>query len=58
MGTENRMGITKVALQLFIKSLPLESKFSILGFGSEAKFEYKEGKLWGKDEIWSYNDKN
>ena len=58
MGMDNRMNITKEALQLFIKSLPLESKFAIIGFGSDVKLEYKEGKLWGKDEVWSYNDKN
>lgn len=52
------MHTTKEALQLFIQSLPVESKFAILSFGSEAKFEYKEGKFWGKDELWSYNDKN
>jgi hypothetical protein len=33
-----RMEITKEALTLFIKSLPVGSTFAILGFGSESHF--------------------
>jgi len=34
-----RMNITKLALQLFIQSLPVGCTFSIIGFGSDAYFE-------------------
>ena len=48
-----------MALQFFVKSLPLDSKFAILGFGSNSRFEYKKtGKFWGESEIWEYNDEN
>ena len=33
-----RIEITKEALKLFIKSLPVGSKFAILGFGSQSSF--------------------
>jgi hypothetical protein len=39
-----RMELTRQALTLFIKSLPVGSNFSILGFGSEAVFEYLDSK--------------
>jgi Mg-chelatase subunit ChlD len=39
MGTNNRMQITNDAVVLFLQSLPKGSKFGILGFGSDCKWE-------------------
>ncbi len=60
MGQDHRMDITKMALQLFVKSLPLGSKFAILGFGSESRFEsMSKRNFWGNHiDIWEYNDEN
>ena len=53
------MDITKEALKLFIKSLPIGSAFAILSFGSDTEFEFKN-KTNSKDQnpIWLYNDSN
>jgi len=47
-----RMDITKEAMKLFIKSLPVGCTFAILGFGSASEFV-----LFNRvDAIWTYND--
>ena len=58
MGTEHRMDITKMALKLFVKSLPLGSKFSILSFGSRCEFMHRvTSKLFNTmSDIFEYND--
>ena len=59
MGMDNRMEITKEALKLFIKSLPIGSAFAILSFGSAPEFEFKnETNSKDQNPIWLYNDSN
>ena len=56
---DNRMQITKEALKLFIKSLPIGSAFAILSFGSAPEFEFKnETNSKDQSPIWLYNDSN
>lgn len=38
------MEITKEALQLFIQSLPVDSKFAIISFGSRSNFLQNKNK--------------
>ena len=49
----SRMETCKEALKLFLRSLPVRSRFSIISFGS--RFEQM---VIGKDTIIEYNDKN
>ena len=49
----SRMEITKQALTLFIQSLPVESSFALLNFGSEACFEKN-----GSKDIWQYYEES
>ena len=43
MGKENRILITVEALKLFLRSLPMNSKFSILSFGTNYEFMIVNG---------------
>ena len=53
------MDITKEALKLFIKSLPVGCTFAILGFGTNSQFILPQQQLGVQNEasvIWTYND--
>ena len=56
-----RMEITKEALKLFIKSLPVGCTFAILGFGSTSEFiqpALPNSSQMESDVVWRYDDKS
>jgi hypothetical protein len=52
MNSGQRMSLTRQAMTLFMKSLPVGSKFQIVSYGSQMKY-YN-----GKEELMDYSDAN
>ncbi len=53
MDWSGRMGIAIDAMSLFVRSLPQECSFSIIGFGSRFKVQEIDGK-----EVIAYTDES
>ena len=53
MSIDNRINITKNALKLFLRSLPVNSHFSVVSFGSQHEWMTVQGA-----QTIAYNDEN